>query len=129
MKIKAVLLTILTTSILFGCSSTDQVSIMADHRAAVLESSLPYKSGPLHIMSAQAKDHTVELLMIYNDTGKIAPSALIDASIRYYCSDKEVRTVLDQGVVYKLILRSERGKLISEEVASKEACEALEKEE
>ncbi|WP_178306447.1 type II secretion system pilot lipoprotein GspS-beta [Vibrio algicola] len=125
MKLKTVILALLASATLFGCSSTDKVSLMADHRATILESNLPYKQGPLHIMSAKSTEHTVELLMIYNNTGEIAPSALVDASIAYYCSDSEVRAVIDKGVIYKLVLRNERGKLISEQEATKQVCESL----
>ncbi len=99
---------------------------MADHRANVIEAGLPFKLGPLNVMHAKAKGNTVNLLMIYNSTGSIAPSALVDASVKSYCQSNEVRSVLKKGVIYQITVRSERGKLLVDENISEQTCADLE---
>lgn len=129
MRFKSALTCSLSILILAGCSSTDQVAMMADHRANVIESGLPYQFGPLNVMSAKAEGHTVELMMIYNQesASSLNPEQLIDASIRAYCSDNEVRAVLKKGVIYHVTLRSQRGQLLIDKYASEESCTAEEK--
>ncbi|MFH0256872.1 type II secretion system pilot lipoprotein GspS-beta [Vibrio rumoiensis] len=124
MSLKTPLLALLSATLLIGCSSTpSEVEMMADHRASVIESGLPYKIGPLNVMSAKSNGNTVDLLMIYNSTGSISPSALVDASIQTYCKSNEVRSVLKKGVIYHIIIRSERGKMLVDQNISEQTCQ------
>ncbi|WP_086984489.1 type II secretion system pilot lipoprotein GspS-beta [Vibrio aphrogenes] len=124
---KTPLFALLAASLLAGCASQpNEVEMMADHRANVIEAGLPFKLGPLNVMHAKAKGNTVNLLMIYNSTGSIAPSALVDASVKSYCQSNEVRSVLKKGVIYQITVRSERGKLLVDENISEQTCADLE---
>ncbi|WP_245879903.1 type II secretion system pilot lipoprotein GspS-beta [Vibrio gangliei] len=127
MSVKTPLLTLFTAAILAGCaSSPSEVEMMADHRASVIEAGLPYKVGPLNVMSAKSSGNMVNILMIYNSTGTVAPSALVDASVKTYCKSNEVRSVLKKGVVYHLTVRSERGKMLVDQNVSEQTCTDLE---
>lgn len=125
MKFKTPILALITSAILLGCASHDEVAMMADHRASVIESGLPYKLGPLNVMSAKSDGHMVNLLMIYNNSGTIAPEKLVEVSTTVYCKDNEVRAILKKGVTYHLTIRSERGKMLIEEFINEETCSKL----
>ncbi|OEF27447.1 type II secretion system pilot lipoprotein GspS-beta [Vibrio rumoiensis] len=126
MKFKTPLLALIASTILMGCASHDEIAMMADHRASVIEAGLPYKLGPLNVMSAKSDGHTVNLLMIYNSSGSIAPQKLVDASANVYCKDNEVRSVLKKGVSYHVIIRNERGKMLVEKYINEGTCSELE---
>lgn len=127
MSLKTPLLTLFAAAVLAGCSSSpSEVEMMADHRASVIEAGLPYKMGPLNVMSAKSNGNTVDILMIYNSTGTVAPSALVDASVKSYCKSNEVRSVLKKGVIYHLTVRSERGKMLVDQNISEQTCSDLE---
>lgn len=122
-SLKTPLLALLSATLLLGCSSTpSEVEMMADHRASVIEAGLPYKIGPLNVMSAKSNKNVVELLMIYNSSGTVSPTALVDASIKTYCKSNEVRSVLEKGVIYKVTIRNERGKMLVEKTISEQTC-------
>lgn len=121
---KTPLLALISAGFMLGCSSTSsEVEMMADHRASVIEAGLPYKIGPLNVMSAKSNGNTVELLMIYNSTGSLSPSALVDASVKTYCKSNEVRSVLKKGVIYNITVRSERGKMLVDKNISEKTCQ------
>ncbi|MGO2342032.1 type II secretion system pilot lipoprotein GspS-beta [Vibrio litoralis] len=129
MSFKTLLLALLSAILLLGCSSTpSEVEMMADHRASVIEAGLPYKIGPLNVMSAKSDKNVVELLMIYNSSGTVSPTALVDASVKTYCKSNEVRSVLKKGVIYKVTIRSERGKMLVEKSISEQTCQQVEDE-
>lgn len=126
MSFKTPLLALISATLLLGCSSTpSEVEMMADHRASVIEAGLPYKIGPLNVMSAKSNKNVVELLMIYNSSGTISPTALVDASVKTYCKSNEVRSVLKKGVIYHITVRSERGKMLVDENISEQTCQNL----
>ncbi|MCF7354876.1 type II secretion system pilot lipoprotein GspS-beta [Vibrio sp. CK2-1] len=129
MSFKTPLLALLSAALLLGCSSTpSEVEMMADHRASVIEAGLPYKIGPLNVMSAKSDKNVVELLMIYNSSGSVSPTALVDASVKTYCKSNEVRSVLKKGVIYKVTIRSERGQMLVEKSISEQTCQQVEDE-
>lgn len=129
MSFKTPLLALLSATLLLGCSSTpSEVEMMADHRASVIEAGLPYKIGPLNVMSAKSDKNVVELLMIYNSSGTVSPTALVDASVKTYCKSNEVRSVLKKGVIYKVTIRSERGQMLVEKSISEQTCQQVEDE-
>lgn len=128
MKFKTPILALIASATLFGCASNDQVELMADHRASIIEAGLPYKLGPLNVMSAKANENVVEILMIYNSSGTIAPNDLVNASAKAYCQDNSVKAVLEKGVVYKINVRSERGKLLVEKIIDQQTCVDAEEE-
>ncbi|MGV3001560.1 type II secretion system pilot lipoprotein GspS-beta [Vibrio sp.] len=129
MSLKTPLLALFSATLLLGCSSTpSEVEMMADHRASVIEAGLPYKIGPLNVMSAKSDKNVVELLMIYNSSGTVSPTALVDASVKTYCKSNEVRSVLKKGVIYNITIRSERGKMLVEKSISEQTCQQVEDE-
>lgn len=129
MSFKTPLLALLSAALLLGCSSTpSEVEMMADHRASVIEAGLPYKIGPLNVMSAKSDKNVVELLMIYNSSGTVSPTALVNASIKTYCKSNEVRSVLKKGVIYKVTIRSERGQMLVEKSISEQTCQQVEEQ-
>ncbi len=121
------MLPLLSGLVLLGCANPE-VKIMAEHRASVIAAGLPYKYGPLNVMSTKSKGNTVEILMIYNNDGKTDLEALVNKSIETFCSDNEVRSVIDKGVIYQIQVRNERGQLIKEQRADSETCEAKDEE-
>ncbi len=125
---KAIATSLLSVGLLVGCASSNdsktQINLIAQHRASVLSTSLPLEFGALNIMKAHAKSGVVELLMIYNhEQGKISAQQLTNNAIKYYCSSHEVKTALEQGVLYRLKLRNTRGQLIIDQLVGIEQCE------
>ncbi|NLS13007.1 type II secretion system pilot lipoprotein GspS-beta [Vibrio sp. SM6] len=118
-------LSILTLS---GCASNDeqarQLEILASNRAGILSAGLPLEYGPLQVMSATAKRHVIEIMMIYNDSAPGAKpiSDVVSASVSYYCNNPEIKSQLDKGLLYRIKLRNSRGQLMVDEYISAPSC-------
>jgi len=114
---------------LVACSSNDnkqhQIEAIAKHRAKILSNNLPVEHGPLTIMQARSKGNIVELMMIYNEESAIPPQKLLDNSINYYCSNSEIKSNLELGLVYNVKLRSTRGQLLFDQIISLASCTSL----
>jgi hypothetical protein len=120
---------LLSIGLLAGCASSNdkqsQIELIAQHRVSVLSAGLPLEFGALNVMKASSKGSVIEILMLYNqDQGKIAPQELMHNAVRYYCSSNEVKTNLEQGVRYRLMLRNARGQLIVDQAVGIETCES-----
>lgn len=112
-----------------GCCSAnsqkeEQIAAIASHRATILSNNLPIEHGPLTIMQAKASGSVIEIMMIYNDEGRVSPQQLVKSASEFYCSNSEVKTNLEHGVSYNIKIRSSRGQLLSDQVISQQSCEA-----
>ncbi|USD66313.1 GspS/AspS pilotin family protein [Vibrio sp. SCSIO 43136] len=114
-------------AIIAGCATKDdkqeKIEMMAEHRASVLAAGLPMEYGPLKVMKASANRGVIELMMLYNQDGGGAPAqVLMDNAVNYYCSHKETRAALDEGVRYRLLLRNSRGQLLIDQGVDSTKC-------
>ncbi|WP_261817220.1 GspS/AspS pilotin family protein [Vibrio gallicus] len=123
---KKLLLVLFAGSLIAGCASSDEkqkaLELKADRRADILASSLPITYGPLTIASAKSKNSTVIIEMLYNQSGNKPANQLIDSAATYYCSSKEVRASMDEGVNYAIKIRNNRGQLVVEKVITSDSC-------
>lgn len=114
---------------LAGCASSAQdkqrqIEMLAQSRASVLSSTLPIEKGPLSVMKASANKGTVEIMMLYNTDAKGAKpiEEVIRSSMNYYCTDSEVKTNLDMGLAYRILIRNTRGQLMSNQYIDNSSC-------
>jgi hypothetical protein len=114
---------------LAGCSSNSsheqQLALLAQNRAGVISAELPLESGPLSIMRAKATANVITIMMIYNHDAQGAKPIedVMKQSIKSYCSQAEIRSNLDLGLVYRIEMRNARGKLMVDQVISKQTCQ------
>ncbi|OBT13861.1 hypothetical protein A9264_01595 [Vibrio sp. UCD-FRSSP16_10] len=114
--------------ILAGCASSSaeqrELKLMADRRAGILASSLPIEYGPLTITRATAKETTVIIEMLYNQSGHKPADKLVTSANDFYCNSKDVRETMDKGINYLIKIRNNRGQQIIEQVISAKTCAA-----
>ncbi|WP_375750217.1 type II secretion system pilot lipoprotein GspS-beta [Vibrio sp. HN007] len=124
--IKIISLVVLSTG-LFACSSTREqdakIEAIASHRAQILSAGLPIEHGPLTVMQAKADGKVINMLMIYNSSNGQLPEGLLDKSTKYYCSNNEIKTNLEQGISYKITIKNSRGQTLVEHPVSQASCE------
>ncbi|CAM2954331.1 GspS/AspS pilotin family protein [Vibrio rarus] len=130
-KYKTLLVAILATLILAGCASSSddqrELKLMADRRAGILASSLPIEYGPLTITRATAKDTTVIIEMLYNQSGSKPADKLVQSASDYYCSSEEIRASMDKGINYFIKVRNNRGQMVIQQGINAASCAAGEK--
>lgn len=111
-----------------GCTSNSErektLEMIATNRAALLASELPLEYGPLHIMRANAKGSTIEIMMVYNNS---APNAkptreVLANSEKAFCNNKTIMENLTTGVSYRIKIRDNRGNLLVDQAITKESC-------
>jgi len=128
-SITAPLLGITTASLmLVGCASSDdnqkQINMLAEQRASILSTGLPFEYGPLNVLRANAKQGVIELMMIYNaDGANLSAQNLMSQAVDYYCSNKDVKNTLEVGVNYRLMLRNPRGQLLLDQFVTMDTCQ------
>lgn len=124
--VKAVAALVLSTG-LFACSSTAEkeakIEAIASHRAQILSAGLPIEHGPLTVMQAKANGMVINILMIYNSPNGQLPPELLDNSTRYYCTNNEIKTNLEQGISYNITIKNSRGQTLVEHPVSKASCQ------
>ncbi len=123
---KAIIVTSLITSLL-GCASADSekrkhLEGLAKYRAGILASDLPIEMGPITMIQAKSKHETVELHFLEAREGKLSLQQLVDSSENTYCNDNEIRPLLSQGIIYRIIVRSNRGQLKVDHQISEQTC-------
>lgn len=113
---------------LVGCASVQEQNSMAEYRANVISAGLPVQYGPLNVVSARSQENQVIINMIYNDlSAVVSPQELMTKSTRTLCNNPEVSTLLNKGVNYRVVIRSDRGQLLTDEVISSNSCENVDK--
>ncbi|NRB66851.1 MAG: GspS/AspS pilotin family protein [Vibrio sp.] len=130
MKLK-IALAALSAVLLAGCASPEgdkqrQLELLASNRASLLASELPMEAGPLSIMRASAKGPFIEIMMVYNQDAKGAKpiQQVLRQSINTYCTNPDTKSNLDVGLGYRLKMRNSRGKLMVDEIVTKQTCQA-----
>jgi PBP1b-binding outer membrane lipoprotein LpoB len=119
---------LLLSMALTGCSSApseqEKLELLAQKRALMITAELPIESGPLAIMRAVAKKNIIEIMMIYNvDAEGAKPiTEVIAQSVKSYCTQDEIKSNLDAGLAYRINMRDSRGKLIVDQMVTKESC-------
>lgn len=125
----SILLSLVALLVLSGCASNNDqqkaINMVADQRASILSAGLPIEYGPLNIMRANAKEGVVEILMIFNaDAASQTPQQLMAYAVDYYCSSKDVKSNMEIGVKYRLMLRNPRGQLLIDQIVTMDTCKA-----
>ena len=112
-----------------GCASQDdeerkRIEALAQSRASIIASGLPLESGPLSIMKASAKSGVVEIMMLYNTDarGAMPMSQVLYNSTNYYCTNPDVVANLQEGVMYRILMRNSRGQLVIDELINEDYC-------
>lgn len=113
-------------SLISACSATKEkkaaLEAIADHRAQILSAELPAKIGSLSVNSAKARGTVINLLMSYNSESSHLPSSLIDNIVNYYCSNKEIKHHIEQGISYQIDIEDLTGHSIKNIYISKTSC-------
>ena len=123
---KKLLLMGLALASLSACSSDTnsegELKMLADYRASKLASVVPLKMGTMTLMQVISKKETVQLVFIDEAGNNALTRTIIDTSINAYCKDKEVRSVLEQGVKYQYIVRNSRGQIQNDITVDNQTC-------
>ena len=115
--------------LLAGCSSNSErektLEMIATNRAALLASELPLEYGPLHIMRANAKGSTIEMMMVYNNSAPNAKSTqeVLTNSEKAFCNNNTIMENLTTGISYRIKMRDSRGTLLVDQLITQETCD------
>ena len=123
MRTKKRVLTLLITSLIIGCTSnkeSDQLIMLADYRSSVISSVLPMKMQNLTLVQAKADLNAITLVFINDETK--STSDFLKKITRQYCQDIELRNLLEQGLIYKLVLLNEKQQKKNETIISLQSC-------
>ena len=98
---------------LSACSSTqhDQAAEAAIQRADMIAQLLPMDIEGYSLVRARAQDAIIELTLLEKNAKK-APGQLFSGLKRRYCEDTDIRSVLDSGISYTILVRDTRGRQI-----------------
>ncbi|WP_081697372.1 type II secretion system pilot lipoprotein GspS-beta [Candidatus Photodesmus anomalopis] len=101
------------------------MKFLTDRQAILLNSVLPLKYGPLSISYAKSEKTTIEIMMIYNS--KLLNSnqfidQLMPIIIKNYCNSEQIRSNLNIGIRYRIIINNDDGQLIKEQYINKTIC-------
>ncbi|MCK6261866.1 GspS/AspS pilotin family protein [Vibrio sp. ZSDE26] len=126
---RKILISLLSSLVLFGCSSNAEqqrhLELLANNRASVLSAELPLEHGPLSIIRANAKGTTIEIMMVYNDDARGAKPVqqVMQMSVNSYCASPEVKSNLEVGLSYQIKIRNSRGQLMIDQLINNATCE------
>ncbi len=102
--------------VLSGCSSTppevELAESFAKQRAEMLSKIVPIELNGYNLLRAKAKGSEIELTLFFTGKGDISPIPLAKSIQNTYCRDKEIVSLLEQGLTYKLLFRDSRGKAV-----------------
>lgn len=124
---KKYLLSLLVLATIAGCASPERekqqaLELLAKKRADMLTKDIPLEFGPLSIMRARAKGSVVELMMIDSGNGSISAKEMVEASVKSYCTDAEVRPLIEEGLSYRIQVRNARGQLQIDKFITSQTC-------
>lgn len=123
----ALITTLLIT--MSACSSNEDrnreiAEAFAQQRAEMLERVIPIELDGYNLLRSKAKGTQIVLTLIYTGAGNgnVSPLVLADSLQQTYCSDPEIVSILEKGVMYKLLFRNSRGKPILERTVAINDC-------
>ncbi|MCG7496060.1 GspS/AspS pilotin family protein [Vibrio sp. Of7-15] len=124
---KKYLLSLLVLATVAGCASPERekqqaLELLAQKRANLLAKEVPVEFGPLSIMKARAKGSVVEIMMIDSGNGSISTKQMVETSVKSYCTDMEVRPLLEEGLSYRIMVRNARGQLQVDQFITSQTC-------
>ncbi|OOE43944.1 type II secretion system pilot lipoprotein GspS-beta [Salinivibrio kushneri] len=109
--------------ILTACSSTqhDQAAEAAIQRADMIAQLLPMDIEGYSLVRARAQDAIIELTLLEKNAKK-APGQLFSGLKRRYCEDNDIRSMLDSGISYTILVRDTRGRQILNNAITSPSC-------
>lgn len=109
--------------ILSACSSTqhDQAAEAATQRADMIAQLLPMDIEGYSLVRARAQDAIIELTLLEKNAKK-APGQLFSGLERRYCEDNDIRSMLDSGISYTILVRDTRGRQILKNAITAPSC-------
>ncbi|WP_116644091.1 type II secretion system pilot lipoprotein GspS-beta [Salinivibrio sp. HTSP] len=109
--------------ILTACSSTqhDQAAEAAIQRADMIAQLLPMDIEGYSLVRARAQDAIIELTLLEKNAKK-APGQLFSGLKRRYCEDNDIRSMLDSGISYTILVRDTRGRQILNSAITSPSC-------
>ncbi|OOE36050.1 hypothetical protein BZG04_08070 [Salinivibrio kushneri] len=109
--------------ILTACSSTqhDQAAEAAIQRADMIAQLLPMDIEGYSLVRARAQDAIIELTLLEKNAKK-APRQLFSGLKRRYCEDNDIRSMLDGGISYTILVRDTRGRQILNNAITSPSC-------
>ncbi|OOF23066.1 hypothetical protein BZJ17_04405 [Salinivibrio sp. IB574] len=109
--------------VLSACSSTqhDQAAEAAIQRADMIAQLLPMDIEGYSLVRARAQDAIIELTLLEKNAKK-APGQLFSGLKRRYCEDNDIRSMLDSGISYTILVRDTRGRQILKNAITAPSC-------
>lgn len=118
---KSNLLIILVTLMLNGCQSNAvQSNKLADYRATIISSMLPKKLGPITLVKAKAELNNV--ILVFTKETYVDMSKLLEGVTTDYCSRLETRHLLNNGLIYQIVMLDPENKIEFIGVISLDKC-------
>ncbi|MPS31285.1 MULTISPECIES: type II secretion system pilot lipoprotein GspS-beta [unclassified Salinivibrio] len=123
MRLVKVLMMAAIGLILSACSSTqhDQAAEAAIQRADMIAQLLPMDIEGYSLVRARAQDAIIELTLLEKNAKK-APGQLFSGLERRYCEDNDIRSMLDSGISYTILVRDTRGRQILKNAIDAPGC-------
>ncbi|OOF27429.1 hypothetical protein BZJ18_07940 [Salinivibrio sp. IB872] len=109
--------------VLSACSSTqhDKAAEAAIQRADMIAQLLPMDIEGYSLVRARAQDTIIELTLLEKNAKK-APGQLFSGLKRRYCEDNDIRSMLDSGISYTILVRDTRGRQILKNAITAPSC-------
>ncbi|SIN80248.1 type II secretion system pilot lipoprotein GspS-beta [Salinivibrio sp. ES.052] len=109
--------------ILSACSSTqhDQAAEAAIQRADMIAQLLPMDIEGYSLVRARAQDAIIELTLLEKNAKK-APGQLFSGLKRRYCEDNDIRSMLNSGISYTILVRDTRGRQVLNNAITAPSC-------
>lgn len=118
---KSNLLIILVTLMLNGCQSNAvQSNKLADYRATIISSMLPKKLGPITLVKAKAELNSV--ILVFTKETYVDMSKLLEGVTTDYCNRLETRHLLNNGLIYQIVMLDPENKIEFIGVISLDKC-------
>ncbi|OOE64190.1 hypothetical protein BZG25_10130 [Salinivibrio sp. ML198] len=123
MRLVKVLMMAALGLILSACSSTqhDQAAEAAIQRADMIAQLLPMDIEGYSLVRARTQDAIIELTLLEKNAKK-APGQLFSGLERRYCEDNDIRSMLDSGISYTILVRDTRGRQILKNAITAPSC-------
>ncbi|NOI65065.1 type II secretion system pilot lipoprotein GspS-beta [Vibrio sp. 99-8-1] len=104
-----------------GCQSNAvQSNKLADYRATIISSMLPKKLGPITLVKAKAELNNV--ILVFTKETYVDMSKLLEGVTTDYCSRLETRHLLNNGLIYQIVMLDPENKIEFIGVISLDKC-------
>ncbi|CAH0533280.1 hypothetical protein VST7929_01144 [Vibrio stylophorae] len=108
--------------LLSGCASQEPEShVLARYRADVTIKKLPQELPGYRLINVKAKENRVRYVFLRTDSKANAQRFSQNIS-KGFCQSEELKSLLDQGVVYEIEIRDANTKIVADKLVTLQDC-------